>query len=381
MITKYELKNGQIRYKSNLYLGIDDATGKVVAPKKSGFKRHSDAVKYETELKNDFLDNGNSLTKSLKKYTFKDVFKLWFMQYKLSVKENTYITAKQVAEKHILPVFGDFFPNKIPLVLCQEATNLWYTTYTKASFLVNLTKRILDFAISIECCAVNPMTKIMRPKNTHKKKYESPFYEKDQLIEFERIISESEDIMVRTMFRVLAFTGLRKSEVLGLQWGDLDEVNRTLSVKRIIARGISSIVIQDPKTENSKRTISIDSRTWAILKSWRSIQKERLLKLGYNSQAENQFMFTNNQNGFLNQRFLNNQLERILENNPSLPKMTIHGFRHTHCALLFDANVEEGAIKERLGHSSILTTRNIYDHVTKHRSEDTAQKFDQYISF
>ncbi|MGO4929538.1 tyrosine-type recombinase/integrase [Fundicoccus sp. Sow4_F4] len=381
MITKYELKNGQTRYKSKIYLGIDDATGKVVAPMKSGFKKYSDAVKYETDLKNNFLDNGNSLTKSLKKYTFKDVFKLWFMQYKLSVKENTYITAMQVAEKHILPVFGEFFLSKIPLVLCQEATNLWYETYSKASFLVNLTKRILDFAISIECCAVNPMTKIMRPKNTHKKKYESPFFEKEQLIEFERIISESEDIMVRTMFRVLAFTGLRKSELLALQWADLDEVNRTLSVKRIVARGISSLIVQDPKTESSFRTISIDSRTWEILKQWRTVQKVRLIKHGQNTNRKNQYVFTNENNSFLNHKFLNNNLKRILANHPNLPKMTIHGFRHTHCSLLFDARVEEGAIKERLGHSSILTTRNIYDHVTKHRSEDTAQKFENFISF
>lgn len=221
----------------------------------------------------------------------------------------------------------------------------------------------------------------MRPKNTHKRKYESPFFEKEQLIEFERIISESEDIMVRTMFRVLAFTGLRKSELLALQWADLDQVNRTLSVKRIVARGISSLIVQDPKTESSFRTISIDSRTWEILKQWRTVQKVRLIKYGQNAHGKNQYVFTNEDNSFLNPKFLNNNLERILANHPNLPKMTIHGFRHTHCSLLFDARVEEGAIKERLGHSSILTTRNIYDHVTKHRSEDTAQKFENFISF
>ena len=63
-----------------------------------------------------------------------------------------------------------------------------------------------------------------------------------------------------------------------------------------------------------------------------------------------------------------------------LPHITIHGFRHTHCSLLFEAGVEMHNVKERLGHSSIRTTMNIYTHVTKAERSKTADVFSEFMS-
>ena len=63
-----------------------------------------------------------------------------------------------------------------------------------------------------------------------------------------------------------------------------------------------------------------------------------------------------------------------------LPKLTIHGLRHTHCSLLFEAGIPMEEVKERLGHSSIQTTMDIYTHITDNRKNDTANKFAEFMA-
>ena len=74
----------------------------------------------------------------------------------------------------------------------------------------------------------------------------------------------------------------------------------------------------------------------------------------------------------------NQKLDRILKKN-ELKRITVHGLRHTHCSLLFEAGLPIQEVKERLGHSDIKTTMNIYTHVTKKAKEKSAEKFAAYI--
>lgn len=62
-----------------------------------------------------------------------------------------------------------------------------------------------------------------------------------------------------------------------------------------------------------------------------------------------------------------------------LPHITVHGFRHTHCSSLFEAGVEMNSVKERLGHSNIKTTMDIYAHVTKAERDKTADIFNNFM--
>ena len=75
-----------------------------------------------------------------------------------------------------------------------------------------------------------------------------------------------------------------------------------------------------------------------------------------------------------------NRLERICKKN-NFKMINIHGFRHTHCSLLFEAGVPMKDVMDRLGHSDIQTTMNIYTHVTKDSKDKSAQKFAKYVNF
>lgn len=379
MIEPYTLKNGKIKYEVHHYIGIDVFTGKKVMLRKKGFDTKTEAKIFIARKEVEFEENQGTLKKEPKRMRFEDVYRMWFKQYKLTVKENTYILLLRATDIRILPLFKDYYMDMITVEMCQDIVNNWYSSYTKATMLVSVVNRIFKYAISLNYCTDNPMAKVIRPKNTHKKHYDAPFYNKNELLHFLKCVSETENEIKNVMFHLLAFTGLRRGETLGLKWKDIDEVNGTLSVRRVIAEGEHKSVFQEPKTQSSKRTISLDPQTLKILTQWRKVQRKQLLSLGYNSNGPNQLVFTNKENHHLNLYYIGTALQRIIKTH-DLKHINVHGFRHTHCALLFEAGLEMKEVQERLGHSSIETTMNIYDHVTENRREDAADKFANFMS-
>lgn len=378
-IKEYKLKDGETRYKFNIYLGIDEATGKEIRAHRSGFVSRKEAGIEIARLKVQFDEEQTVFNQRVKRVKFEEVYDLWFMQYRHTVKESTYAIEKPRADNHILPKFEGMFIDKITLSYCQKVVNEWYKTYKKASLLISIYNRILAFAKTKNYCDENPMLDIIRPKNQETEEYEAPFYEKDELNHFLSIVQETDDLQYITAFRLLAYTGLRKGELHGLQWRDIDFQRETLSVKRVLTRGENNeYSFQLPKTKSSSRTISLDSQTINLLQQYKHYQKEQMFRYGFNTNKKEQLLFSDKNNKYLKLEYFNRKLNQIIKKN-RLPHMTIHGFRHTHCSLLFDAGVSIKEVQDRLGHSSADTTMNIYNHVMKNKRQETGNKFAQYM--
>ncbi|WP_162261576.1 site-specific integrase [Liquorilactobacillus mali] len=190
---------------------------------------------------------------------------------------------------------------------------------------------------------------------------------------------EIKDLLL--FFRLLAFTGLRKSEALSLQWKDIDYVNKSVKIYRTLffdARK-HKVIVQTPKTASSEREIELDAKTISLLKSWRIDQRERLLTNGINSMTNEQFLFTQmKSNQLLITNRANDWLKWVYKKYPQ-KKITVHGFRHTHASLLFEAGASIKEVQNRLGHSNSKTTLDIYTHVTKKVKRDTAEKFAKFM--
>lgn len=375
MITKYTKKDGTKRYVLQVYLGIDPTTGRPVKTTRRGIRTEREAKILEAQLKAEFMKNGE--LQRVNRVTFKEICDLWLIQYETTVKENTFVIQKQVINKHIIPKLGNKFIDKIKLQDCQSIANEWYSSYSKANSLVSVVARIFDFAMSYGYVTSNPMKSVIRPKNTHKKKYDAPFYNKAELTQFMTAIA-NEPLQVRLMFRLLAFTGLRKAELLALRWSDLTP--NTLTVNRVLVKGKKNLYkYQSPKTKTSERTISLDIQTAKLLNEWRIEQREYLFKFGRYTKKDAQLIFVTDKNTHLAVEQPNRLLNKIITEN-DLPFMTIHGFRHTHCSLLFEAGVQLKEVQERLGHANIQTTLDIYTHVTARQKEKTAHKFAEFMA-
>jgi integrase len=140
------------------------------------------------------------------------------------------------------------------------------------------------------------------------------------------------------------------------------------------------LLIQTPKTATSKRTIVLDAITLSMLSTWRKRQAMDFLKLGYNTMNEDQLIFPNTKNELMIPTKPDQKLDRMIKKN-GLNRITVHGFRHTHCSLLFEAGASIKEVQDRLGHADIQTTMNIYAHVTEKAKEKTAEKFAKYVNF
>ncbi|MGH1875497.1 site-specific integrase [Enterococcus casseliflavus] len=381
MIKKYQKKNGTIAYMFKAYLGIDPVTGKKKYTTKRGFKSQREAKKAYNRLmvqveENDVVTNSQRL--------FSELADEWFEQYKNTVRESTYVAQRLAYKKHIFPLFGNLKISKISIPYCQKQVNYWYSYYKKYSNLIGLTSSIFKYALSLRLIRNNPMDAVIRPKRKKQideERYSAPYYEKEELLAFLEIAKNYPD-PIYPIFRILAFTGLRKGELLALRWKDIDFDKGTLSVKQTLATCDKwEIKFQVPKTEKSLRTISIDSETLQVIKRWQLKQKENFLKIGIKPTKDGeQLLFVSEENKPLYLDYVNHNLKIIIKEN-NLKYITPHGFRHTHCSLLFESGASLKEVQVRLGHTDIKTTMDIYTHVTKRQTEETANRFADFMRF
>ncbi|EJS8320062.1 site-specific integrase [Listeria monocytogenes] len=182
------------------------------------------------------------------------------------------------------------------------------------------------------------------------------------------------------MFRILDFTGLRKGELLALRWKDIDFEDQILSVKQTLATVEHwRLEFQVPKTEKSLRTIPLDPETLKILKRWQLSQKEFFLKFCIKAEKDgSQLLFTTEENKPYYLDFVNHNLKLIIKEH-NLKYITPHGFRHTHCSLLFESGASIKEVQVRLGHTDIKTAMDIYAHVSKRQTEETVNRFADFM--
>lgn len=374
-IKKYTKKDGSTAYMFNAYLGIDPLTGKSKRTTRRGFRTQKEAKLALAQLQLE-IENGSFVKQDYSR--FKDVYELWYAQYVNSVKKSTAQRVEYYFVKQILPIFGELKINKITPAFCQNAVNEWFSTSRSCSALKIYTSKVFGFAINQHLITDNPMNRIIMPRKqrTLPKLKEQKFLDKEQLNNLLSVIQSNETYQSFVMFRLLAFTGIRKGELLALVWEDINLQEETLSINKSVSSLIDGPIITSTKTIASERKISIDPPTLDYLKIWKLKQKKLLLSRGIRVKSnDRQLIFSNQKNEIL----YHNYLKEILDKYPEY-QITVHSFRHTHSSLLFEAGASIKQVQERLGHADIKTTLDIYTHVTKSVEKDTPNIFLKYMN-
>ena len=380
MIKQYTKKDGKNYYTIHIYLGKDEITGKDRYTTRRGFKTKKEALLCEAKIKTEIATNGLLNTEVT---TFKEIYELWYEGYQHTIKESTLLVNQHIFDL-LLAKLENMQLKKLTLPYCQKIIN----NYSKKFSLAVLKKikiygsMILDYAVKMKVIYSNPMKDVLLPKkkdditSDDKDKY----YSKEELKQFLELVESEHDIKLTAMFRLLAYTGIRKGELQALNWDDIDFTNNMITVNKTLALNTEKkVVVQTPKSKSSVRNISIDDQTANILKRWKINQRERFLMIGTRVKKHQPCFTDDITNSYLYLNFMNANLKRICKKH-DFKEIKIHGFRHTHCSLLFESGFTIQEVQDRLGHSDLKTTMSIYAHVTEKQRDNMADKFAKFMA-
>lgn len=381
--TEYKTKTGTFWHVRG-YLGVDSTTGVQKGFNKRGFRTKKEAQLSYSRAKHQF-ENGlyAALNNS---FTYEEVYHEWVKLYKLDVKESTLNKTLQLFELHILPAIGSMKIKKIQSKLIQNLVNDWRERFSQYTKLFNYTNKVFDYALIQGYITEHPKHKVIMParklEHVENKAKTKTFYDKQELMQLFHVMENEKTIRWHAFFRLLAFSGIRRGEALALTWNDINFKEKSLSIDKTLSLGVNNKkVIQPPKTKNAIRVISLDDNTLEILKNWKKEQAHLLIGFGFNAMKHNQLVFSKYEsNDYLDLSAPRNKLEHFCKLH-NLEMIKIHGFRHTHASLLFEAGVPMKDVKERLGHSDIKVTMNVYTHVTKDSADNSAELFANYVNF
>lgn len=387
-IKQYAKKDGSKLWMFQTYLGINRATGKPVKTTRRGFSTKKEAQLKLNRLLVDFEKNG--LEKS-NNDTFKEVYELWYDNYRKTVKESTSIATERYVKLHVLPVFGECKIKHITPKMAQKAVNTWADKLQVYKVVLQYASKVADYAITLEILESNPFERVSRPKvkRTRKEK-EIKFYTSDQVQQVLSFLDnkvkqvKDDNLLYKyfaewdyTIYRTLAFTGIRGGEALALNWNDIDFNNKTLTINKTLSKTRKGYDVLPPKTKSSNRIISLDDKTCTVLKKWQLRQKEFFFQ---NRIKNKNIIFSDYESNYSNRQALYQRSTR-LANFVSLPNIGTHGWRHTHASMLYEAGVPMKEAQERLGHASLEMTNSIYTHLSDKQKNATAEKLAQFANF
>lgn len=222
---------------------------------------------------------------------------------------------------------------------------------------VSFISTVFDYAINQGMVKDNPCKNIVLPPLKQKKR---ECYTLDEAQQFIKLLGK-EPIKYRTLFTLAVYSGLRKGELLGLEWKDIDFENCVITVNRasLYSKSKGGTYTDTPKTKQSQRALKLPVCVLDLLRQYRLYQSKQRLK--YGGQWGSDRVFTSGNGKPMGTstplKWLDNFFKRT-----GMRKVTIHSFRHLNASLLINAGVDVKTVSTALGHSKASTTLNIYTH-------------------
>ncbi len=372
----YFLKNGDKRwmYRHKYY----DLFGRRKEKKKSGFESENAAYRELLEIKAAILD-GQLISVEKNQLTISQWFDIWYETNERGWEIKTKLQRKSIIDNHIKPLIG-----KHKLVTLNKSTYVreFISKLTSLelkessiSLIHDIFKIGINAAIDDEIINRNRFTKI-----TFEKEELDNFLSPKELNSFLMYAGKYCNITTYTAILLLAYSGLRKGELLALKWKHIDLTNNKVTVSHTRDKhGIRS-----PKTKNSYRTIGIDEIVINQMRLYKKWCIEKNLQYGNAFDKFNDHIFISYKDGEpINDYYFNDAFkllyEKIKLDGFNLKEITPHGLRHTHATVLISNGVPPQAIAKRLG-NTVKMIYEVYSHFFDELEEVSVQAFNDSLS-
>lgn len=350
---------------------------------KGPFPRKSDAERWlQTETQRS--REGRPTLPS--KMTVAELLDEWLAVRKPSLEPNTYNEYVRYAEQRIKPHLGkhkvkDLRPSHVVRMfdaLRQPGANRRGKGRTKGLSETSLQhthaalRSALDYAVRQRLVPDNVMADVDRPKRQPTR---MRVWSAEQLAQFLRSVEADR---LHPLLRLASHTGARRSELLGLQWAQLDLDSATMSVTGRRTRvGYAMVERAGTKTAAGARVIDLDQATVEVIKLWRKDQESdrRRWAAAY---VVTDYVFTAENGEPVHADHLAQRFERLVTA-AKVPSIRFHDLRHTHATLLLKAGVPAHVVAQRLGHASPALTLSVYSHVLPRQQSAAAAAFARLV--
>jgi len=361
------------RWEGRYVVGHDPDTGKMITKNVLG--------KTQAEVKEKLrkaIDNSKQLDFTKEgKYTVGQWMDEWFEAYaKVKVRPSSHQTYKGYIENHIKPNIGDIPIEKLTSLRLQKFYRKLLTEGRvpriesenqpkglSAKTVRNINQVIssaMDMAVKHKLILSNPTDGCELPKVEHK---EMHTIHAEQLGAFLR---EAKESGVYELYYLDLATGLRRGELLGLKWEDVDLAHGVIHVRRQVYRIDGEVKEVPLKTKNAYRNISISKDAVEMLKE---MEKHRTCE----------YVFPSPNRGPISPDSVMNMLHRVLDR-AGLPSIRFHDLRHTFATLALQNGVDIKTVSGMLGHFSAGFTLDTYAHVTTAAQKEAANTMGSILS-
>lgn len=365
---KKDEKTGTYYFK--ISLGTDPVTGKRRQTTRRGFKKKADAVKAYNELKNQYYDGTLIYNQTTKLKDFMNDYLRW---YKTQVRVTTYDNKVSSINKNITSYFGEYKLEQITPILIQR----WQSELLEKGLDQNYIRslhitfsQILERAVSLDIIKSNPAKKA---GNVKRKKKEVQFWTED---DFSKVIAtmDKDDILQYfgyIMLNFLFYTGVRFSEMQALTWNDLDDIYKTIDVKRdLYYKKQDEWSFDDLKNKSSNRKVVLDDELFDLITEWKTTQSKL-----FQTTADT-FIFS--YNGLpTNKYFPMRAIERHSKM-ANIHRIKTHALRHSHASFLIQLGVNIIAIANRLGHTDVQEVLKTYGHLYPQHQFDVTNNINDH---
>ena len=354
------------RWEGRYVVGHDPVTGKMISRNVLGKTQAEVKEKLRTAIENskrlDYTQTG--------KYTVGQWMDEWFEAYaKVKVRPSSHQTYKGYIENHIKPNIGDIPIEKLTSLQLQKFYRRLLTEGRvpriesekqprglSAKTVRNINQVIssaMDMAVRHKLILTNPTEGCELPKVEHREMKTLPA---EQLGAFLR---EAKESGVYELYYLDLATGLRRGELLGLKWEDVDLQNGIIHVRRQVARVDGEVKELPLKTKNAYRNISISQDAVVMLTEMEA-------------HRSSDYVFPSPTGGPISPDSVNNMLHRVLKR-AGLPSIRFHDLRHTFATLALQNGVDIKTVSGMLGHFSAGFTLDTYAHVTTSAQKEAAK--------
>ena len=374
---KRQRTDGSHYWQITIELPKDPITGKRVRKYKSvdGTKKDAERAMHEYVRE---LEKGYYVKDT--KITISEWIDTWLEVYIIpNVSPTTLSRYQGMIKRYIKPMIGHMQVQQLNTLAVQNWVNSLKVSPASGKPMAAATvkhayhvlKGAMDKAVLAEIIPRSPCVSIMMPKGQKKA---AIIYDEKQI---KQLIDAAKDTEMELVIDMELCLGLRRGELLGLWWQDIDwEKNQVHIVRnRVVVNGKS--VVKEPKTANSVRTIDMPAQLMQKLRKHRLNCKANQLRLG-SAYEVNDYIIVHPDGKPIYPEYLSQMLTK-LQKKADLPQCRFHDLRHLCATIMLLQGVNVKVAQERLGHKDIATTMNIYSHVLPSSAREAAEKIGSLV--